>query len=319
MITAEITTLFAKDTLKGLTAENKFLLPKYFYDKTGSEIFRKIMHMPEYYLTDCEYEIFNLQSEEICRRLKQISQPFELIELGAGDGLKSKLLLRSLLEDKIRFNYIPVDISTHALEVFRKELTQDFPGLIVNGYSGDYFTAMKNFNGHAHGRVVLFLGSNIGNFMEDEMNRFMMLLKNMTTKGDRALIGFDLKKSPETIIKAYDDPHGHTRDFNLNHLHRINTELDANFNVDRFRHHTCYEPGTGAMKSFLISLTPQKVTLGALDTVIDFDKWEPIFMEQSLKFSLQDIDKLASRYGFSIEHNFTDSKGYFTDSIWVRQ
>jgi L-histidine Nalpha-methyltransferase len=312
------TSQFATDTTKGLTTENKFLHPKYFYDKEGSLIFQRIMRMPEYYLTGCEYEIFKNQAEQICRAITPSASFLEIIELGAGDGLKSKILLNTLTENDVAFKYVPIDISRHALSQLRDELKHQIPGIEINEMAGDFFSIMKSFNGHDQQRVVLFLGSNIGNFMDPELDRFLSMLSHMTMKGDKTLIGFDLKKSPEIITSAYDDPHGHTRDFNLNHLTRINRELEADFDINNFMHHTSYNPVNGSMKSFLISKKDQKVYLASVDQTIYFKKWEPIFMELSRKFDPDDIEKLATDHGFMVEKNFFDEKEYFTDSLWVR-
>jgi L-histidine Nalpha-methyltransferase len=312
------TSQFTTDTIKGLTANKKFLHPKYLYDKEGSLIFQRIMRMPEYYLTGCEYEIFKNQTEEICRAITPSVSFLEIIELGAGDGLKSKILLNTLTENDAAFNYIPIDISRHALNQLRDELKQQIPGIEINEVAGDFFSIMKNFNGHDQQRVVLFLGSNIGNFMDPELDSFLNLLSQITMRGDKTLIGFDLKKSPEIITRAYDDPHGHTRDFNLNHLARINHELEADFDIDNFIHHTSYNPINGSMKSFLISKKAHEVYLASVDQTINFKKWEPIFMELSRKFDHDDIDKLATDHGFMVERNFFDEKEYFTDSLWVR-
>ncbi len=312
-------TAFAKDTLKGLSNTHKYLLPKYFYDDKGSKIFQDIMHMPEYYLTGCEYDIFNRLSEDICQYLISPASAFQLIELGAGDGLKSGLILKTLSGLKIPFTYVPVDISQHALNVLTAKVKQELPSVTVKEKAGDFFNIMKDFQ-HENGsrKVVMFLGSNIGNFYEAERNTFLNLLSEMTAPGDKALIGFDLKKSPATILKAYDDPHGHTRDFNLNHLTRINRELRADFNIDNFHHHVSYNPITGATKSYLVSKKTQTVYLGDLDKTFSFQQWEPIFMEISQKFNYSDIEKLARNHGFKVVNNFTDEKNYFTDSLWVR-
>jgi len=313
-------TLFAKDTLRGLTAPKKFLLPKYFYDDRGSQIFEKIMRMPEYYLTACEYEIFSEQTDQICNAISEVNHSFELIELGPGDGLKSRLLLARLQEENVDLNYIPVDISGHALSVLKEKLKLEFPKLKINEYVGDYFQILKSpgfFNGNP--KTIFFLGSNIGNFYPEEREGFLKSLSEITRSGDKLLIGFDLKKSPDILLNAYDDKQGLTRDFNMNHLIRINKELDADFEPENFEHHASYDPVSGAMNSYLVSKKEHKVFIGNLEKEIHFSKWEPVFMELSQKFAFKDIENMADNFGFEVLENFTDSKGYFADSLWVRK
>ena len=311
---------FATDTLKGLTAPEKFLLPRYFYDEAGSRIFQKIMHMPEYYLTDCEMEIFSDQAGHIADIISSGKSFFNLVELGPGDGLKSKILLQALLNEKHDFTYIPVDISSDALSGLVKELNDEMPYLSTKEMAGDYFQIMENLHPTIGSRkLILFLGSNIGNFFPKELDVFLKKLSSITVSGDMVLIGFDLKKSPSVLLKAYDDPQGFTRDFNLNHLVRINNELGADFNLDNFLHHAIYNPVTCSMESYLISKTEQEVYVEALDLSIAFMAWESIFMEMSRKFGINEIDNLALRYGFEVLQNFTDKKNYFTDSLWVRK
>lgn len=309
----------AADTLKGLSASPKFLLSKYFYDDAGSSIFQDIMQMPEYYLTDCEFEIFTTHKKQITEAFHEHLQAFDLIELGSGDGLKTKILLQFLVENSVGFHYIPVDISQKANIELVNSLKSELPFLNVNAKTGDYFQEVKKLNGHSGLRkVILFLGSNIGNFTDEEINLFLSQLSNLCHQGDQVLIGFDLKKSPEVIMKAYDDPHGHTRRFNLNHLIRLNRELDANFDLDQFEQHTEYNPLTGEVKSFLVSKTEQTVYIAGQGKRIYFRKWEPIFMELSRKFDYETIEKLAKDHGFRVATQFTDKQDYFVDSLWIK-
>ena len=320
MSTATKLSEFASDTLTGLTAKQKFLHPKYFYDDNGSKIFQRIMRMPEYYLTESELEIFSAQADEIGKEIAKNNEFFDIIELGPGDGLKSGILLKSMMKDNMGFTYIPVDISKQALHDLVKKLSAELPELPVHEAAGDYFHVMHDLrqrNGKP--KVILFLGSNIGNFTERERMHFLQQLSNITAPGDKLLIGVDLKKSPRFIINAYDDPHGYTRDFNLNHLLRINRELDADFQIDNFEHHASYDPVSGAARSYLVSKKPQKVNLGVTGTEILFRQWESIFMELSQKFDLDDIEKMAREAGFIAKKNFTDQKNYFADSLWERK
>jgi len=309
----------ATDTLKGLSSAPKYLLSKYFYDDEGSRIFQDIMNMPEYYLTDCELEIFSSQKEEITKAICSGNKLFNLVELGSGDGLKTKILLKYLVEKAINFQYTPVDISAQANHELVQSLKNELPALKVEAKTGDYFRKLKNLNGHASiPKVILFLGSNIGNFSDNETNEFLNQLSAYSNLGDKVLIGFDLKKSPRVIMDAYNDPHGHTRRFNLNHLVRINRELDADFDIQKFEQQTTYNPQTGEVKSFLISITEQTVQIGTLEKTFRFTKWEAVFMERSRKYDIQTIEKLALNHGFKVVRNFTDSRNYFVDSLWEK-
>jgi len=309
----------AADTLRGLSANPKYLLSKYFYDDAGSAIFRDIMQMPEYYPTGCEFEIFSTYKKQITDALCEGVSGFDLIELGSGDGMKTKVLLQYLVEKSVGVHYIPIDISHKANNDLVINLKMELPLLTVRPKTGDYFQEVKKLNGYSGLRkVILFLGSNIGNFTHEEINLFLAQLSELCHKSDKVLIGFDLKKSPEVIMKAYNDPTGHTRRFNLNHLYRLNKELTANFDADNFEQHTEYNPETGEVKSYLVSKSEQTVYIAELDQKFSFRKWEAIFMERSRKFDLEIIQSLADYHGFKIERQFTDHRNFFVDSLWVK-
>lgn len=312
-------TELAKDTLKGLSSNPKYLLSKYFYDDAGSAIFQDIMNMPEYYLTDCEYEIFTNQKERITDAICDDTLGFNLVELGSGDGMKTKILLKHLVGKSINFQYTPIDISAKTNGELVKSLKSELPLINVVPKTGDYFHKLNKLNGQTSiPKVILFLGSNIGNFSDDETDKFLNQLLAYTNSGDKLLIGFDMKKSPKIIMDAYNDPHGHTRRFNLNHLFRLNRELDADFDISKFEHHIIYDPESGDVKSFLTSKTKQIVHIGAIEQDFYFTQWESIFMELSRKFTLSTIEKLAEKSGFQVVQNFTDKRNYFVDSLWVK-
>jgi len=311
---------FARDTIKGLSASPKYLLPKYFYDDKGSRIFQDIMNMPEYYLTDSEMEIFQDQRQAIVTAISESNPDFDLIELGSGDGSKTKYLLEQLVSQSIDFKFMPIDISAEANAGLVNELSNELPNLNIEAKTGDYFQVLKELKQDSDKRkIIFFLGANIGNYSQQEAGQFLDQLHSFTNPGDALLIGFDLKKEPSIILNAYDDPHGHTRNFNLNHLARINNELDANFDFDGFQHHTTYDPLSGNIKSYLISSMKQTVNLGVTRKSFQFQAWEAIFMERSKKYDLQMIESLAENHGFSIKQNFWDSRQYFVDSLWINE
>ncbi|MEZ4803580.1 MAG: L-histidine N(alpha)-methyltransferase [Gelidibacter sp.] len=308
---------FANDVINGLTAKEKHLSSKYFYDDTGSHIFQEIMKMPEYYLTDCEYEILSLQAKQIYDAL-QFSEPFNIIELGAGDGFKTFKLLEFLQLNKVNFNYMPIDISQEAIDLLNERLQERLPQLSIKPRVGDYFEILGNEKHSKLPSFLLFLGSNIGNYGSQEAKNLLKLFHQSMNQGDKLLIGFDLKKNPLTIRQAYFDPHGITKRFNINLLIRINREFDADFQIDDFDFYCQYDAITGEVKSYLISLKKQKVHLKKLDRMIEFEQNELIWTELSKKFDVEEIEELAFETGFSINTHFLDCKQYFTDSLWEK-
>ena len=306
---------FRQDVLNGLKSNPKKLDAKYFYDKTGDAYFQQIMDMPEYYLTDCELDIFKNQTADMAAMIQQSETPFDLIELGAGDARKSTFLLRHLAAQTADFTYMPIDISENILQILANNLKKELPEGSIIPLAGEYFDMLeKAYALSTNRKVVLFLGSNIGNMELDEAEQFCIQLRRKLSKGDIVLMGFDLKKNPHTILKAYNDPPGITAKFNLNILSRINNELGANFNLAKFEHYQTYDPVTGACRSFLISLTNQQVKLD--ETTFSFAEHEYIQVEVSQKFTTQDIQLLASRAGFQPLAVLNDTKGWFVDVIW---
>jgi len=308
---------FLEDTLQGLSARPKYLSSKYFYDDRGSKIFEDIMRMPEYYLTNCELEIFQTHKQSILEEFVKVNGGFELVELGAGDGLKTKILLTHFLKQQTGLRYAPIDISSVAIENLVNDLKIQIPDLKVKGRIGDYFELMKEIkiNGYSR-KIILFLGSNIGNYSPEESHNFLNSLKAVMYNQDLVFIGFDLKKEPKIILDAYNDPHGHTANFNLNLLQRINSELDADFDLTSFKHQEEYNPETGTAKSYLISQKQQKINIQFLDKMISFEEGEKIFMEMSQKYDLEMINQLAEKSGFEIVRNFFDERQYFVNSLW---
>lgn len=309
---------FADDVREGLSSEPKFLHSKYFYNKKGDEIFQQIMAMKEYYLTDCEYEIFDAQKDQILDSITKGKKKFDLIEFGAGDGYKTKVLIEYFLYKKVDFTYMPVDISCSVLNLLEGALKKEFNDLEIKPICDEYFHALEGLNQvDLDDKVILFLGSNIGNFRGDNAIPFLKHIGACMKPGDKLLIGLDLKKDPEVILRAYNDPGGITRAFNFNLLDRINEELGADFDKNKFKHYPSYNAQTGETISSLISLETHYVYIKSLNQRFHFQQWEPLFMEISQKYDLHDIERMAERSGFRVEKNFFDSRNYFTDSLWV--
>lgn len=311
-------TAFARDVLHGLSQSPKRLPSMYFYDERGDQLFQDIMHMPEYYLMNCELNIFENQKAQILKAIGH--KHFHLLELGAGDGYKTRVLLRHFTEQKVDFEYQPVDISPNVLQELEQQLKAELPELDVHPLPGDYFNVLHEVKEtDATPKVVLFLGANIGNYPKERALAFLHHLHEELNPEDKLLIGFDLKKDPQTILNAYNDPAGITAAFNLNLLERINRELEGNFNVQDFQHWENYDPITGATRSFIVSQKAQHVFIKALNRSFHFEAWEGVNVELSQKYSLPEIEALATEAGFAMQQHFTDSKGYFVDSLWQRQ
>ena len=306
---------FLKDVLKGLQASPKYLNSKYFYDKKGDELFQKIMASEDYYLTNCEMEIFSKQTADIADAVLRNDPVLDVIEFGAGDATKSVFLLKELVKRNAINTYFPIDISKNIIDFLEKKLPGQLPQLNIHGLNGEYLEMLAQTNNFSTKRkLVLFLGANIGNFKFNEMPVFCKKLRGLLSPNDMVLIGFDLKKSPKKILAAYNDREGFTTQFNLNLLTRINNELNGNFDLKNFEHYATYDPESGACKSYLVSLKKQEVVIE--NEAIDFDKNEIIFMEISQKYSIGQIDETALSCGFAPYDCFFDSKKYFVDVVW---
>ncbi|WP_245957356.1 L-histidine N(alpha)-methyltransferase [Chitinophaga flava] len=311
-----VTGTFYEEVVRGLTAPQKYLDSKYFYDATGDQLFQQIMQCHEYYLTGCEMEILTTRAAEITDAIIRQAGTFDVVELGAGDATKSIHLLRQLLASEVDFTYFPIDISANVIRHLEQELPATLPDLQLKGLNGEYFGMLQAANTYSRKKkVVLFLGANIGNFDPAAAHSFCEELKELLQPGDLLLTGFDLKKHPQVILHAYNDDAGITKAFNLNLLTRINRELGANFDLSKFEHYPTYDPGTGACKSYLISLEKQQVKIGD-NLYIDFAENEPLYMEISQKYSLEETEQLALQAGFKPVARFFDSKKWFVDCLW---
>lgn len=305
---------FAIDVLTGLCSQPKQLSAKYFYDDAGSELFQKITQHDDYYPTRTEFDILSAIKHDLPALFG--AEELDIIELGAGDGHKSKLLLDGFLAHGKRINFYPIDISEKALQLMQANIrNQDL--LNVHGVVGDYFDGLQYIKHQSNNpALVLFLGSNIGNFDRSQNQGFLRKLWNSLQHGDHALIGFDLKKDIATLTRAYNDSSGFTRDFNLNLLKRINSELGGNFDLSKFQHFGSYNPILGAMESFLVATEDQDVYISSIQRSFHFSAFEPMHLEYSFKFLTSDVDYLSNQTGFEVVEHFTDPKDYFLDSLW---
>jgi dimethylhistidine N-methyltransferase len=307
---------FARDVFRGLSRSPKSLPSKYFYDTEGSRLFQRITELDEYYLTRCEAEILETHVAEIGAAV--FPGPLRLVELGAGDGRKTEILLRRLLGAGLSFEYVPIDICRRSVLDLAASFRRRFDGsLRMRGIVADYFDGLASLRwASRRPHLVLFLGSSVGNFSHAEARQFFRRLRGSLCPGDFVLVGFDLKKDLETLRRAYNDAEGVTRLFNLNLLDRINRELGGEFDCSRFAHYGPYNLRDACMESWLVSLETQEVPIHALGRSFTFQAWEGIRVERSHKYDVLQIESFASAAGFRVQKHFFDRRGWFVDSLW---
>lgn len=305
---------FAIDVLMALSSTPKSLSSKYFYDDVGSDLFQKITQHEDYYPTKTEFSILDQIKNELPALLNE--KAIDIIELGAGDGHKTSLLLNGFLAAGCEVNYYPIDISELAMQQLGENM-QGHDNLRIKGVVAEYHRGLRYVRDHSKNKaLVLFLGSNIGNFDRIQSQGFLRRIWQSMEPGDYALIGFDLKKCVNVLTRAYNDSAGYTRDFNLNILQRMNNELGANFDLEKFDHYGVYNPVLGAMESYLLSLEAQTVYIEKLRHSFEFAAFEPLHLEFSFKYLESDIEYLSERTGFEVMQNFTDDQHRFMNSLW---
>ena len=310
---------FEKEVCEGLTAFPKYLSSKYFYDEIGDKLFQQIMALPEYYLTRAEYEIFETHRSEIVQSFDTDQEGFDLIELGAGDGKKTKVLLKELNNKGFDFTYVPIDISQNAVEGLVNDLANEMPGIDVNGEIGEYFEVLDRLKQLSdRKKVIMVLGSNIGNLLHQRAIQFLKKLCNAMNPNDLVLMGFDQKKHPQKVLDAYNDKTGVTAAFNKNVLTRINKELNANFDLDKFMHWETYDPESGTAKSYLVSTEKQTVDIDDLSLQVHFEAWESIHTEISQKYDDDIVKWLAEESGLEISQSFADQNMDYKDYLLTK-
>ncbi|MGH9970642.1 MAG: L-histidine N(alpha)-methyltransferase [Pyrinomonadaceae bacterium] len=304
---------FAEDVRKGLLSDPKRLLPKYFYDPLGSQLFDAICLLPEYYLTRAENEIIERYADEI---VGSVEGHKTLLEMGSGSASKTKVIVEAMLRSQGDLLFIPVDISASALESSSRILLQSFPRLRIEAYAAEYFDALSELKRGERGRTLaLFLGSNISNFGREEAPVFLRALRSVLHSGDALLLGADLKKDASVLEPAYDDALGLTAAFNLNLLARVNRELDGDFDLRAFKHHAFYNEDIGRVEIYIESTRPQTVRIGKLGMEIKFAVGERIHTENSYKYDLTGIAQLAAETGFICSRTWLDSEERFSSNL----
>ena len=310
-VMTRVKTQFEEDVVEGLSKEQKTLSSKYFYDTKGDELFQQIMQMEEYYLPEAELEILSQQTKNIIADFHHDS--FNVIELGAGDGSKTVHFLKNLLDLGKDITYYPLDISPNVLDINKALMSEVLPDLKIELIPGDYFKTLSKIPKDKP-MLVLFLGSNLGNFRGQDAVDFIKTIKSHLLEEDALVLGLDLMKNPKTVLAAYNDVGGITKEFNLNLLRRINRELGANFKVDQFDHYPVYNPLTGTCFSFIVSLAEQEVQIGC--QTFKFKNGETIHTEVSQKYNFRKIRQLQKASGFSQIKHLTDSQNLFSINVF---
>jgi L-histidine N-alpha-methyltransferase len=306
---------FARDVREGLSGNPKQLFPKYLYDALGSKLFEAICQTPEYYPTRTENEILSRHADEMVTFLPGCQT---LIELGSGSAEKTRKVIEALLRNQPTLLFVPIDISASALEESSRGLLQMYPALRIDAYAADYFDGLAALKPIETGpALVLFLGSNIGNFEKQATAEFLRAIRNVLRTGDALLLGADLKKDRQTLEAAYNDSLGVTRAFILNQLARINREFGANFDLRGFELVSIYDESVGRIDVYLESLRRQSVTIPALDMSLTCEAGEHLHMENAYKYDLEELSLMAKQSGFDLTKSWLDEGKRFSSNLFV--
>lgn len=301
---------FYRDVLKGLASGQKYLPSKYFYDERGSDLFEQICELDEYYPTDSEVSIMQHDIDEITNYL---GDHVQLIELGSGSSMKTRLLLKHCENLAM---YVPVDISGVFLKEVAELLREEFPDIEIQPVAADYTTHFEIPESDTiKKRVVYFPGSTIGNFTRRRASAFLNTVGENLSPGDGLLIGVDLKKDVGVLEAAYNDSKGITAEFNKNILTRINRELDADFDLKQFQHRAFYNAAEGRIEMHLESLSNQTIHING--TRMSFEKGETIHTENSHKYTVDEFEEIAGDY-FERQKTWTDEREYFSVHYFER-
>jgi dimethylhistidine N-methyltransferase len=297
------------EVYRGLTAFPKKLSPWLFYDQRGSELFEAITELPEYYLTRTERGVFEQYADEIVAAAD--TKKLSMIELGAGTATKTGLLLAAAVRRQESVEYYPIDISTSALEEARRRIGEEMPRVSCMPIVSDYTTDMSEVQKVSGRRLVLYIGSSIGNFEPVEAAALLRRLRGRLAAGDLLLLGVDHVKDRWTLLRAYNDAAGVTAEFNRNVLVRIKRELGAKFRPGLFRHRACWNERESRIEMHLESLIAQEIAIPSLDLTVNFRRGESIHTENSYKFTPDGVEEMLGRAGFSVRKSWSDAKKWF--------
>lgn len=303
----------AHDVRIGLAADPKRLPSRYFYDARGSRLFEDITRLPEYYLTRAETEILERSADTIVGAVT----PDEIVELGSGYSVKTKLLIDAMHRVGSGSRYVPIDISEDALRAAATALCAHYPWLAIDGLVGDFRNDLDQVP-HRGRRLVTFLGSTIGNFVRDDRIRFLEAIAAMLEPGDALLLGVDLVKAESTLLAAYDDAAGVTAEFNKNLLHVLNRELDADFPPDAFDYVARWDPERRCVSMGLRARRGLVVTIKQLDMDVAFTGGEILHNEISCKFTRTRLDRELQVAGLHVISWFTDERNRFAMALTGR-
>lgn len=299
----------AHDVATGLSANPKWLSAKYFYDAEGSALFEEITRLPEYYLTSTECGIFHRYAKEM---LSTAGDDLTVVELGAGSAAKSIVLLRELQQRQSRVRFIPIDVSESALDEAVTRVGEELPDVQVTPAVMDYTEGLDGVSRAEGRKLILYIGSSIGNFEPFQAGSLLKKLCAGLNSGDALLLGTDMRKSSSVLIPAYDDAQGVTAAFNKNILAHINRELGADFNLDAFAHKAIWNPEESRIEMHLESEREQTVSIAAIRRKFHFRAGETIHTENSYKFTMPMLEAIAENGGFTIERTWSDPRQWFT-------
>jgi dimethylhistidine N-methyltransferase len=303
-------TSFGDALLDGLRGDPKRIPCRFLYDAEGSRIFEEICELPEYYLTRAEREILEDRAGEIAEFL---DGPTTLAELGSGSSTKTRVLIEALLKRHGRLRYVPIDISRSILEESARELLDRYQGLEIRAIASEYAAGLRHVRQETeHPKLIAWLGSTLGNLTRREASEFLAVVRRAMGPRDRMLIGVDLRKDAGTLEAAYDDAAGVTARFTLNLLERINRELGGHFETKRFRHRARYLEEEGRVAIHLVSTEDQTVVVEDLDLTVDFAKGEAVHVEDSFKYSPEEIEGLAASVDLHVERRWLDRSERFS-------
>lgn len=293
---------------EGLSATPKRLPSWLFYDEAGSELFEQITELPEYYLTRTERAIFESHASEM---LQAAGPSLTLVELGAGTATKTCVLIEELLQRQPRALFYPIDVSPSALQEATKQLAQQFPQLRVNPIVADYTGGVDALSRITGRKLVLYIGSSIGNFEPSQAVGILRRIRRSLRAGDALLLGTDFAKSPKVLLPAYNDAQGVTAAFNKNILSRLNRELDADFNLEAFQHIAIWNKHCSRMEMHLESMEAQQIFLPVLDMDVTFSAGERIHTENSYKYTMDMVETILRESGFKLETTWQDRQKWY--------
>lgn len=303
-------TPIGSEVYSGLSALPKRLSPWLFYDEAGSQLFEKITELPEYYLTRTERQIFAAHAEEIISAAAD-GEKLTVIELGAGTATKTGLLLSAAVRAQGSILYQPIDVSSTALDLACENLGREIPGVTVTPQVADYTDGLNVVDVPGCRKMVLYIGSSMGNFEPTDARTLLKGVRRQLSNGDSILLGVDLVKDVQTLLAAYNDQAGVTAAFNKNVLTRINQDLDANFDLKRFRHRSIWNREKSRIEMHLESLIAQRVSISALELDIAFQAGETIHTENSYKYTRETVTRMLAGAGFRLRSIWSDPQNWF--------